>query len=270
MATYTLQTPSKPSFVSQNVRTKGLFWQGVEFLEKEHDKDLKFIETNCKVPAEILISLLLAISYSNPPAPRPKERGNAGLLAWELGYGAPVGGKRLNAKVVLNYEKAKARMTANEEATLKSFGLTYAKASATSPAPATSTGGFQEITPTLQFNNKFNLLFGAIFLGQLMDSKGYGLDTYANWAVDDSSNLRLERIIVVFLNGADTSRDSVKKALSRNYTNALTLMEAIRPTDPFSADIINRVLGTGGYLDQIVNDYRSNGLRYSASKFKFA
>jgi hypothetical protein len=268
MATYTLQTPSKPSFPSQNVRTKGLFWQGVELLEREYDKDLKFIETNCKIPSEILISLLLAISYSNPPAPRPQA--NAGLLGWELAYGAPVGGKRLNAKVVLNYEKAKARMTANEEAKLKAFGLTYAKASGTSLAPATGTNGFQEITTALQWNSAFNLLFGAIFLGQLMDSKGYGLDTYPNWAVDDSSNLHLERIIVVFLNGADTSRDSVKKALSRNYTNALTLMEAIKPTDPFSADIINRVLGTGGYLDQIVNDYRSNGLRYSASKFKFA
>ena len=40
MATYTLQTPSKPSFVSQNVRTKGLFWQGVESLERDFDKDL--------------------------------------------------------------------------------------------------------------------------------------------------------------------------------------------------------------------------------------
>jgi len=161
-------------------------------------------------------------------------------------------------------------MTANEEAKLKAFGLTYAKASVASPAPATTNSGFQEITSALQLNNSFNLLFGAIFLGQLMDGKGYQIDMTANWSVTDNSRLCLERIIVVFLNGADTSKDSVKKAISRNYTNALTLMEAIRPTDPFSADVINRTLGTGGYLDQIVNDYRSNGLRYSASKFKFA
>lgn len=268
MATYTLQTPSAPSFPSQNVLSKVLFWQGVERIEKDYDKDLKFIETNCKVPSEILIALMMAVTYSNPPAPRPKA--NVGMLGWELAYGAPVNGKRLNAKVVLNYEKAKARMTANEEAKLKSFGLTYAKVTGTQSAPATGTSGFQEITSALQLNNAFNLLFGAIFLGQLMDGKGYAIDMNANWAVTDNSRLCLERIIVVFLNGADTSRDSVKKAISRNYTNALALMEAIRPSDPFSADVINRMLGTGGYLDQIVNDYRSNGLKYSASKFKFA
>lgn len=260
MATYTLQTPASPAFKAQNVLSSSLFWQKVESIERDFDKDLKFIETNCKIPSEILIALMLATTYSNPPAPRPK--GSAGLLGWELGYGAPVDGKRLNAKVVLNYEKAKARMTANEEAKLKTFGLTYAKTGATS--------SFQEITSALQANSKFNLLFGAIFLGQLMDGKGYGLDTFANWSVDNNSRLGLERILVVFLNGADTSRDSVKKAISRNYTTTLALMEAIKSTDPFSADVINRVLGTGGYLDQIAHSFRSNGLSYGASKFKFA
>jgi hypothetical protein len=260
MATYTLQTPSKPSFLSQNVRSKGLFWQGVEFLQKDYDKELKFIETNCKVPSEILISLMLAVSYSNPPSVRPAS--NNGLTGWSLFYGTPQGGKQLNAKVVLNYEKAKARMTANEEAKLKTFGLTYAKSGAVT--------GFPEITTALQSNTKFNLFFAAIFLGQLMDGKGYGIDTLPNWSVTDNSRLSLERLIVVFLNGADLSKDSVKKAVSRNYTNALTLMEAIRPTDPFSADVINRVLGTGGYLDQIVNTFPSNGISYAASKFKFA
>ena len=260
MATYTLQTPSKPSFVSQNVITKSSFWGRVNDIQIAYDKELKFIETNCKVPSEILIALMMATSYSNPPAPRPAS--SAGLTGWSLFYGTPQGGKQLNAKVVLNYEKAKGRMTANEEAKLKTYGLSYNK--------ATVNTGFPEITSALQLNPKFNLLFAAIFLGQLMDGKGFGIDTLANWSVADNTRLSLERIIVVFLNGADLSKDSVKKATSGNYTNALTLMEAIRPTDPFSADVINRVLGTGGYLDQIVNTFPSNGISYAASKFKFA
>lgn len=269
MATYTLQTPSQPSFAAKNVLFGKNFGNKLQAFQQGYDKELKFLEENCKVPSQVIISLVMALNYSTLNAQKPKT--NAGFMGWELGYGAPVGDKRVNAKVVLNYEKAKARMTANEEAKLKGFGLTYAKASGTALAPATGTSGFQEITSALQLNNSFNLLFGTIFLGQLMDSKGYGLDTYANWAVDDRSNLRLERIIVVLLNGADTSKDSVKKAISRNYSNALTLMEAIRPTDPFSADVINQVLGTGGYLDLIVNGWiNGRGGTDSYEKFKYA
>jgi hypothetical protein len=264
MATYTLQTPSKPAFNAVGVRNSSGFQATVDPFFQAHDKDLKFIEENCKVPSEIIVAIVIAVSKSPEPNPvRPEI--NKGLMGWSLLWGAGLEGKRTNAKVVLNYEYSKGRMTSKELEKLKSFGLNYNKV-ATKTAPI----GFNDITPELQTNNSFNLLYGAILLGQLMDSKGYGIDTFANWPIDDRLNLHLERIIVVFLNGGDTSKSSVQKAISRRYETAISLLDAIKTEDPFSASTISRVLGTGGYLEMLVHGFRSNGISYSASKFKHA
>lgn len=262
MATYTLQTPSSPAFKAEGVRNANGFQATVFPFFAAHSKDLEFIELNCKVPYEIITAIVVAVSKSLAPNPvRPKD--NGGLMGWSGLWGAGLDGKRSNAKIVLNYEFAKNRMTAKELERLKAYGLTYNKV-----ATKTTPIGFNDITTELQANNSFNLLYGAILLGQLMDSKGYGIDTYPNWAIDDRSNLHLERIIVVFLNGGDTSRPSVQKALSRRYDTALSLMNAIKAEDPFSASTISRVLGEGGYLTMLVKGFRSNGIAYSVNKYK--
>jgi hypothetical protein len=262
MATYTLQTPSSPAFKAEGVRNADGFQATVIPFFTKSWKELEFIENNCKVPYEVVTALLVAVSKSLAPNPvRPAT--NNGLMGWSLTWGAPVEGKRLNARTVLNYEKTNYRMTANEEAKLIALGLKYNK-----EATKTEQKGWTEVTAALQANENFNMLYGAILLGQLMDSKGLGLDKFPNWAIDDRLNLHLERVIVVFLNGGDTSRPSVQKALSRRYDTALSLMNAIKAEDPFSASTISRVLGEGGYLTMLVKGFRSNGWAWKVNRYK--
>lgn len=246
MANYTLQTPSVPNFAATNVLTGVKLSNSVKYVMDTYGKSLKFVEVNCKVPMEITASLMLAISGGKVDA-FPKTSFNYGIMGWSLAYGAPdAAGKRMNAKEVLNFELLQRRMTTNEVNKLKSLGLVYDG----------KTGGFPNLTQANQANAEISILYAAIFLGQCMDSKVFGINQ-ANWAVGASGAMLLERIIVVYLNGADMSKDSVKKAVLGYYPNALTLMKDIQATDPLSASVINKTLGTGGYLDSLANGWQS-------------
>lgn len=243
MATYTLQTPSSPTFNAERVLTRQTLTNTIIGIQQGFNPILKFVELNCKVPSEIIISLMLASSYQNAPA---KPDLNYGMTGWSLLYGNANNDakKRRNANVVLNWEKMKARMTTLEESKLKEFGIVY----------DAKTRTFTEITKSKQGEYYFNILYAGILLGQLMDNNVDGITT-KYWNVYNNLQLAMDRIIVVFLNGADTSKESVKMAISRQYDNAKGLMEAIRPSDPYSAQIINMVCGKGGYLDSLVNGW---------------
>lgn len=249
MATYKLQTPSSPTFNAERVITGQNLANNIITIQQGFNPILKFVELNCKVPSEIIVSLMLATSYQNAPA---KPELNYGITGWSLLYGtvAPATQKRRNANVVLNWERLRGRMTSVEEAKLKEFGIVY----------DAKTRTFTEITKNKQGEYYFNVLYAGILLGQLMDNNVDGV-TAKNWNVYNNLNLALDRIIVLFLNGADTSKESVKMALSRNYDNAKGLIEAIRGNDPYSAQIVNMICGKGGYLDSLVNGWSMGGYK---------
>lgn len=259
MATYTLQTPATPNFKALNVLSGIELKNRLTIIMQNYGKSIKFVQDSCKVPADITASFMMAFS-GGQAAYLPSTSPIYGLMGWSRFYGTPdAKGSRMNARAILNWEKVTRRMTSAEESRLKALNYVW----------DAKQNSFPEITATLQGNADFNILVGAIFLGQLMDSKAYGIDK-ANWALDAKGGLHLERIIVVYANGADMSKDSVKKAVNGNYPTAISLIDAIQGTDQASVALINKILGTGGYLDSFVNILGSIGSVASFSSFKIS
>jgi len=245
MSTFTLSVPTIPSFKAVDSLTSADIQNEVSRITRNKKTvDIwRRVVQNTKIPASLLFSFAGSSGF-NPSF----ASGNAfGLMSLSTLYGAtdPKTKQRLNSKIILNYEKGKNRMTTNEFNTLKKLGYVF----------DTKTKSFPDVTESLLKNYEFNLLLGAIFLGQLIDG-----DPYINYALtnitsigtsDSNKNLLLERIIVLYFNACNTDVPSVQMALSKNYTTALSLIQAIEGSDPSTAFKIKQIMGVGGWIDQL-------------------
>lgn len=254
MATFTLSVPTTPAFkaisgiTSSDIQNK----IGVITRSKEITDIWRRVVQNSKIPASILFAFANA-SGLNPDF----ASGNSfGIMSLSPLYGAtdPKTKQRVNSKVILNYEKQKNRMTLGETTAFKKFGYTWGLG---------GTASFPNVTEDLLKKYEFNLLLGAIFLGQLIDG-----DPYINYSLtpiksvrlsDSKNNLLLERIIVLYFNACNTDIPSVQMALSNNYPTALSLVQAIESSDPSSAYKIKQIMGVGGWIDAVKNSATFNG-----------
>jgi hypothetical protein len=245
MATYTLKIPASPQFSAQGVMHESMMKARLDdIITPRWGKMLTYTADSTKVPKQILIAIMSAISGGyNETIPAGSV--NEGLMGWSRLYGAPDAKNiRANAKTILNYEIQNSRMTSNEQKKLKELGYVYDVAKKS----------FPDITSLLQKKPEFNILVAGIFIGQCMDSKVSGISK-GNWALDGSANLHLERVILVYLYGADTSSPIVQTAISGTARDAFSLMAAIKdmPQSAYGISMINKILGNNGYLDLLVN-----------------
>jgi hypothetical protein len=248
MATFTLTVPTTPQFKSVNsIGSSGIQnVVGSITKRKEYVDIWRRVVQNTKVPA----TLLMAFASNSGFNPEFVQGTSFGMMSVNTLYGGidPVTKQRANSKIILNNEKIKGRMTANELATFKKLGYNFV---------AEKTASFPDVTEALLKNYEFNLLMGAIFLGQLIDNEfyvNYNALTKKSVAVTDSrNNLLLERIIVLYYNSCNFDLPSVQMALSGQYPTAISLIQAIEGVDPSCAYKIKQIMGVGGWIDSLKN-----------------
>lgn len=247
MATFTLAVPTTPSFRAINSITEADIINVVGGLtsRKETTDIWRRVVQNTKIPATLLFAFA-GVSGFNPNF---ASGTTYGLMSVNTLYGAtdPKTKTRANSKIILNYERQKNRMTSGETSAFKSIGYNYGIEG--------GVGSFPDVTETFLKNYEFNLLMGAIFLGQLIDGDffiNYSLTPIKSVRLSDSrNNLLLERIIVLYFNACNTDLPSVQMALSNQYTTALSLLQAIEGVDPNTASRIKQIMGVGGWIDSL-------------------
>lgn len=234
MATYTVSVPksglvSPTSWGSRNA-VKGQ----LDNIVTKYGKFLKFASANSKIPTEVLASFISVESGGNPTAGGSGSI-TQGLMQWN----------RDLIWATLEGEKRMGRLTPDEEAKLKSFGISYLSSGKLS----------RKITQADAVNPELNILIGSILLGQYSDGYYDGgkfkKDTAGkkiNWA-SDNGELRLDRMIAVYNAGA--YGDTGKKAISGGYKDAVALANAVNPT---TRAYINKMLGLNGALDIATSD----------------
>ena len=254
MSTFTLTVPTTPSFKAVNSITDADIKNKVGSItrNKETTDTWRRVVQNTKIPASLLFAFAGASGFN----PDFVSGTTYGLMSLSPLYGAvdPTTKQRYNSKLILNYEKQKNRMTSGELNAFKRLGYNWG---------AEGVATFPNVTEALLKKYEFNLLMGAIFLGQLIDN-----DFYFNYSrtpiksvrlADTKNNLLLERVIILYFNGCNTDVPSVQMALSNNYPSALSLVQAIEGTDPSSAYKIKQMMGVGGWIDSIKNSATFNG-----------
>lgn len=183
---------------------------------------LKMASQNSKIPVEVLASFIAVESGGNATAGGSGSL-TQGLMQWNRQY----------AKNFLEAEKKKGRMTPEEEAKLKSYGISF-----------DVNGNTRTITQADQVKPGLNILIGSILLGQYADSLYDGGKFTGQWAVDADNQLRLDRIIAVYNGGA--YGDTGKKARTGNHPTAFALANAVNTT---TRTYIAKMLGKNGAMD---------------------
>jgi hypothetical protein len=246
MSTFTLTVPTSPQFKSVNAIQSADIQNKIGGItrSKETVEIWKRVVQNTKVPASLLFAFASGSGFWSGYA----SNNYYGLMSVSTLYGGvvPDTKQRLNSKIILNNEKNKGRMTTNEQNILKRLGYVY---------NAEGKAGFPDVTETYLKNYEFNLLMGAIFLGQLIDGENYvdyrALTKKSSAVTDSRNNLLLERVIVLYFNSCNFDMPSVQMAMSGQYPTALSLIQAIESTDPSSAYKIKQIMGVGGWIDTI-------------------
>jgi hypothetical protein len=248
MGTFTLAIPASPQFKSARTIDQAEIKNKVGSItfRKENVDIWRRVIQNTKVPATLLFAFAGISGFNQGFV----SGSSFGLMSVDTFYGAtdPKTKLRQNSNIILNYEKQKLRMTSNETSAFKSTGFIYDD----------KANSFPNVTNVFLQNYEFNLLMGAIFLGQLIDGDA-PLISQKGWNVDARNNLMLERIIVLYYNSCNIAMPSVQMALSGQYPNALSLIQAIEGTDPNSAVRIKQIMGVGGWIDSLKNSATFDG-----------
>jgi hypothetical protein len=231
MATSTVSVPQANLVSPASWGSRDSIVKMVEKIIKNYGKDLKFASENSKIPVEVLAAFIAVESGGNPTAGGASSP-TQGLMQWNRAY----------AKNFLEAEKKLGRLTADEEAKLKSYGITF------NPQGLT-----RVITQADQVKPGLNILIGSILLGQYADSRFDGGKFTGKWAVDDSGQLRLDRIITVYNTGA--YGPDGKKARIGNHPTAFALANAVNST---TRAYINKILGKNGAMDVAMTEVQSS------------
>jgi len=234
MATYTVSVPKSGLVSPTTWGSRNAVKGQIETILTKYGKFLKFASDNSKLPMEVLASFISVESGGNPTAGGSGSI-TQGLMQWNRDF----------IWASLEAEKRMGRLTPDEEAKLKSFGISYLPSGKLS----------RKITQADAVKPELNILIGSILLGQYSDGYYDGgkfkKDTAGNkinWA-SDNGELRLDRMIAVYNAGA--YGDTGKKAISGGYKDALALANAVNPT---TRGYINKMLGLNGALDVSTSD----------------
>jgi soluble lytic murein transglycosylase-like protein len=222
MATTTLSVPQANLVSPTNWGSRASIASMVDKIVANYGTHLKMASQNSKIPVEVLASFIAVESGGNATAGGSGSL-TQGLMQWNRQY----------AKNFLEAEKKKGRMTPEEEAKLKSYGITF-----------DANGNTRTITQADQVKPGLNILIGSILLGQYADSLYDGGKFTGQWAVDADNQLRLDRIIAVYNGGA--YGDTGKKARTGNHPTAFALANAVNTT---TRSYIAKMLGKNGAMD---------------------
>lgn len=190
---------------------------------------IKWASKESNIPMEVIASFI-AVESGGSPTAGGSGSVTQGLMQWNRDF----------AKSTLEGEKKLGRLSANEEAKLKSFGITFDK-----------NGLTRAITQADQIKPELNIIIGSINLGQLIDSlhdatkltkDSSGKTIY--WGTDKNNTMRLDRVIATY--NAGPYGDTGKKARTGNYETPLALANAVNST---TSAYIKKMLGVNGGMD---------------------
>ena len=228
MATYTLSVPKSGLVSPTSWGTRTAVKNQIDKILTNYGSFIKFASENSKLPKEVIASFIAIESGGNATAGGASSA-TQGLMQWNRNF----------AKNTLEAEKRLGRLTEEETAKLKKYGITFDSANKT-----------RTITQADQVKPELNILIGSILLGQFADSMFDGgkiikdaSNKKIDWANSDGE-LRLDRIICVYNAGA--YGDTGKKAMKGNYKDAKAMAEAV---NPITSAYIKKMLGLNGAMD---------------------
>ena len=229
MATSTLSIPDKNLTSPSSWGSRKAVATTMRKIATNYGTYLKFNSDNSKIPLEIIASFIAVESGGNPTA-GAEGHITQGLMQWNRTY----------ASNTLTNEKKLGRLTADEEAKLKEFGIKFDANNKT-----------RAITNADQKKPELNILIGSIILGQLMDSYVNGKQDKPQWGTDESGNMRLDRIIACYNAGAFGTTG--KLARFGNYASPSALAKAV---NPITRAYISKIYGINGAMDVATSDVK--------------
>lgn len=202
----------------------------VQVLTKGWTKYGKFFKQASEltnVPIQVLMSFAVVESTMNPSA---ATGFTTGMMQWNRNKGY--------ADAVLSNEFRMGRLSDKEKEVLKRKGVKW-----------DATGKFQEITASQQLDVELNILIGAIYLGQYMDSiiKGKQL---APFTVDNGV-LRIDRMIPPYNVGEGSS--FAKDAINKVHA---TPLQTAQNSPGVTRDYVNKILGVNGAMDVLTKELK--------------
>jgi hypothetical protein len=229
MADLTLAVPDKNLTSPSSWGSRKSIASVVRRIMQNYGKYIKFASDNSKIPMEILASFIAVESGGNATAGKDGHI-TQGLMQWNRDY----------ASNTLSNEKKLGRLTADEEAKLKEFGIKFDANNKT-----------RAITNADQKKAELNILIGSILLGQYADSYVSGKQDKPKWATDDNGNIRLDRIVACYNAGA--FGETGKLARFGNYPSPSALAKVVNPT---TSNYISKIYGINGAMDVATSDVK--------------
>lgn len=231
MATYTLSAPAVGLTAPKSATgTREYFATHLRKKWKEYGKYFAPISVMTKVPIEVLVTWAFIESNISPTA---STGATTGMMQWDRTAGF--------ADKVLTREFQLGRLSEAEKAVLKKHGVKW-----------TTAGVFSPITATQQLNPELNILIGAIYLGQYMDSIAQGAQK-PEFATE-KGEVRLDRMIPLY-NAGENSADA-ENAYAKKFKTPLETANNAKKT--VTRDYIAKALGKGGAMDLLSSDLRKD------------
>jgi hypothetical protein len=227
MAVSTLSIPSAGLKLPSGWGTRPVMVQVLSKGWKNYGKFFKSVSEMTNVPIQVLMSFAVVESTMNPNA---STGDTTGLMQWNRAKGY--------ADAVLTNEFKMGRLNDKEKEVLKRKGVKW-----------DAKGVFQPITASQQLDVELNILIGAIYIGQYMDSiiKGKQLAPFAV----DNGQLRIDRIIPPYNTGEGSK--FTQEAISKKH--ATPLQTALNSTG-VTKDYINKILGVNGAMDVLTKELK--------------
>ena len=161
---YNLKAPQAGLKSPSSWGSRGAIKSSLEKIINNYGDTIQKISKLTNVPAKILAAFIAVESGGNPTA-GPAGHVTQGLMQWNRQY----------IYATLEAEKRLGRLSAEEEALLKSYGIVF------------NNGKVRTITNADQLKPELNILIGSILLGQFIDSYydgGKGGKKQKEWATD--------------------------------------------------------------------------------------
>jgi len=212
-----LTVPSKPLVAPTSWGSRDSIKKTLQKIKDKYSTYLAFASEQSGIPQEVIASFIAVESGGNASA-GTSGHATQGLMQWNRAY----------AKSNLEKEKSEGRLTAQEEAKLKEYGITF-----------DSAGKTRDITNADQLKPELNILIGTIILGQKIDT---------DWGTENGE-MKLDRVIAVYNAGAYGTTG--KLARSKKYK---TPAELVAVVNSITAGYIKKMLGQNGALDIAYTD----------------
>jgi hypothetical protein len=193
----------------------------------KYGKFFKQASDATNVPVQVIMSFAVVESTITPTA---ATGFTTGMMQWNRDKGY--------ADAVLSTEFKTGRLNDKEKEVLKRKGVKWDAA-----------GKFQPITASQQLDPELNILIGAIYLGQYMDSiiKGKQLPSFAV----DNGILRIDRMIPPYNTGEGSN--FTKAAINKTHA---TPLQTAQNSPGVTRDYVNKILGVDGSMDVLTKELK--------------